>query len=112
MIRAPTGGSIEVDGQNIATEREAVQNRIGYLPENDPLYPEMTVIDYLDYAASLRGVPEGQRTARIREAIDKTELTSKAVDTSAPSRAATVNASALHKTTVCVGQVRMRTIVF
>ena len=77
----PTGGSIEVDGLNIATQREAVQSRIGYLPENDPLYPEMTVIDYLDYAASLHAVPESQRAERIREAIDKTELTSKAVDT-------------------------------
>jgi ABC-2 type transport system ATP-binding protein len=77
----PPGGSIEVDGLNIAAQREAVQSRIGYLPENDPLYPEMTVIDYLDYAASLHVVPEGQRAERIREAIDKTELTSKAVDT-------------------------------
>lgn len=77
----PTGGSIEVDGLNIATQREAVQSRIGYLPENDPLYPEMTVIDYLDYAASLHAVPESQRAERIREAIDKTELASKAVDT-------------------------------
>ena len=77
----PTGGSIEVDGLNIATQREAVQSRIGYLPENDPLYPEMTVIDYLDYAASLHAVPESQRPERIREAIDKTELASKAVDT-------------------------------
>ena len=77
----PTGGSIEVDGLNIATQREAVQSRIGYLPENDPLYPEMTVIDYLDYAASLHAVPESQRAERIREAIDKTELTSKAADT-------------------------------
>jgi len=54
----PTGGSIEIDGLDINTEREAVQQRIGYLPENDPLYYEMTVIDYLDYAATLHGVPE------------------------------------------------------
>ena len=43
----PTGGSIEVDGLNIATQREAVQSRIAYLPENDPLNPEMTVIGQL-----------------------------------------------------------------
>ena len=77
----PTGGSIEIDGLNIATQRQAVQQRIGYLPENDPLYPEMTVIDYLDYAASLHSVPKSERTERIREAIDKTELSSRAVDT-------------------------------
>ena len=77
----PTGGSIEIDGLDIATQRQAVQQRIGYLPENDPLYPEMTVIDYLDYAASLHGVPKSERIERIREAIDKTELSSKATDT-------------------------------
>lgn len=76
----PTSGSINIDGLDIATDREAVQSRIGYLPENDPLYPEMTVIDYLDYAASLHGVPPGERLARIREAINKTELSSKAAD--------------------------------
>jgi len=76
----PTSGSIEIDGLDIATRREAVQTRIGYLPENDPLYPEMTVIDYLDFAASLHGVAEGERTARIRDAIHKTDLSSKAAD--------------------------------
>jgi ABC-2 type transport system ATP-binding protein len=77
----PTGGSIEIDGLDINTEREAVQQRIGYLPENDPLYYEMTVIDYLDYAATLHGVPDVERTDRIREAIVQTELSSKATDT-------------------------------
>ena len=77
----PTGGSIEIDGLDINTEREAVQQRIGYLPENDPLYSEMTVIDYLDYAATLHGVPDAERIDRIREAIVKTELSSKAADT-------------------------------
>jgi len=77
----PTSGSIEIDGLDINTEREAVQQRIGYLPENDPLYDEMTVMDYLDYAATLHGVPDAQRIDRIREAIVKTELASKATDT-------------------------------
>ncbi len=76
----PTGGSIEIDGLDLATARTAVQSRIGYLPENDPLYPEMTVIDYLDYAAELHGVPEAERLQRIREAIHKTALASKAAD--------------------------------
>ena len=76
----PTGGSIEIDGLDISTEREAVQQRIGYLPENDPLYYEMTVIDYLDYAATLHGVPDDQRNDRIREAIVRTELSSRATD--------------------------------
>ncbi len=73
----PTSGSIEIDGLDISTHREAVQGRIGYLPENDPLYPEMTVIDYLDYSAALHGVTQAER---IRDAIGKTELASKADD--------------------------------
>jgi ABC-2 type transport system ATP-binding protein len=76
----PTGGSIEIDGLDLATSRTAVQRLIGYLPENDPLYPEMTVIDYLDYAAELHGVAEAERLARIREAIAKTDLEAKAAD--------------------------------
>jgi len=77
----PTGGSVEIDGMDISTEREAVQRRIGYLPENDPLYYEMTVIDYLDYTATLHGVPDAMRADRIRAAIVRTELSSRATDT-------------------------------
>lgn len=77
----PTSGSIQIDDLDITTHREEIQQRIGYLPENDPLYPEMTVIDYLDYAASLYGVVANERIERIRAAIDKTELASKAIDT-------------------------------
>ena len=76
----PTAGSIEIDGLDLASSRTAVQRLIGYLPENDPLYPEMTVIDYLDYAAELHGVPESERLARIRAAIAKTDLEEKAAD--------------------------------
>lgn len=74
----PTGGRIEIDGLDIEHDREAIQQKIGYLPENCPVYPEMTVIDYLDYAASLHGIPENQRIERVREAIRKTELEPKA----------------------------------
>ena len=76
----PSSGFIEIDGLDIATRREAVQQHIGYLPENDPLYPEMTVIDYLDYAAALHGVAEVDRPRRIRAALQKTELLSRAAD--------------------------------
>ena len=74
----PSAGQVEIDGLDLEAERQAVQARIGYLPENDPLYPEMTVIDYLDYAASLHRVPPADRAQRIREAIDRTELGAKA----------------------------------
>lgn len=76
----PTAGHIEIDGMDIRTRRQAVQRQIGYLPENCPVYPEMTVIDYLDYAAALHAVAKSEREALIREAIARTELESKAVD--------------------------------
>ncbi len=76
----PTAGSIEMHGLDIRTRREAVQRQIGYLPENCPLYPEMNVIDYLDYTAALHGVPKTERQTRIRQAITRTELEPRAVD--------------------------------
>ena len=74
----PSDGSIFIDGLNMENQRSAIQERIGYLPENCPLYTEMTVIGYLEYAASLHKIPESQRTAVIRKAIARTELTQKA----------------------------------
>ena len=65
----PTGGRVLVDGLDVDTDRSAVQARLGYLPENCPLYPEMTVVDYLDYAAEPRGVAVEDRPAAIRRAI-------------------------------------------
>ena len=76
----PTAGHIDINGLDIRTHRQAVQRQIGYLPENCPVYPEMTVIDYLDYTAALHGVAKGERGALIREAIVRTELESRAVD--------------------------------
>ncbi|MBX9724888.1 MAG: ATP-binding cassette domain-containing protein, partial [Candidatus Obscuribacterales bacterium] len=54
----PSGGKITIDGADVWANRTAVQRQIGYLPENCPVYPEMNVLEYLDYAAALRGVPE------------------------------------------------------
>ncbi|MGH8557342.1 MAG: ATP-binding cassette domain-containing protein, partial [Methylococcales bacterium] len=44
----PSAGTILIDKLDIAEQRAEVQNRIGYLPENCPFYPDMTVIDFLD----------------------------------------------------------------
>jgi ABC-2 type transport system ATP-binding protein len=75
----PTGGAITIDGLDIAADRQRIQQKIGYLPENCPVYPEMTVVGYLDYAAALHGVPEDERPARIADAIARTELQEKAI---------------------------------
>ena len=77
----PDAGEIRIDGLDIATQRRAVQGRIGYLPENCPLYLEMTVIDYLDHQAALHGVGPDDRPAAIRGALERTELTAKATAT-------------------------------
>jgi ABC-2 type transport system ATP-binding protein len=74
----PSAGDILIEGLDIGEQRREVQKRIGYLPENCPLYPEMTVIDYLEYQATLHGVPEAERPAAIRTAIERTDLTSRA----------------------------------
>lgn len=74
----PTAGSIRIDGHDIEAGREAVQPLIGYLPENCPLYQDMTVVDFLDYAAELKGVSEGERAKVLREVVKSTGLTEKA----------------------------------
>jgi ABC-2 type transport system ATP-binding protein len=74
----PTAGTIRIDDLQIGKDRRAIQARIGYLPENCPVYPEMTVIDYLDYQASLHGLADDQRTGAIVQAIRRTALQEKA----------------------------------
>ncbi|MDD5722568.1 MAG: ATP-binding cassette domain-containing protein [Syntrophales bacterium] len=76
----PSNGSITIDGLNMETNRSAIQERIGYLPENCPLYTEMTVIDYLEYAASLHNIPESERDPKVRETIEQTDLKPKAME--------------------------------
>ncbi|MBK5967025.1 multidrug ABC transporter ATP-binding protein [Thiocystis minor] len=74
----PSAGTIRVDGLDIAKQRRTIQRRIGYLPENCPLYPEMTVLDSLDYQASLHGLTPRRRAPAIRRAVERTELGAKA----------------------------------
>jgi ABC-2 type transport system ATP-binding protein len=75
----PTTGTITVGDREIGADRREIQRQIGYLPENCPVYPEMTVIDYLDYAAALHGISEAERAPLIARAIERTELGDKAV---------------------------------
>lgn len=74
----PSGGTIRIDGLDLAEHRREVQRRIGYLPENCPLYPEQTVLDSLEYQAILHGIPVGDRPAAIRQAVERTALGPKA----------------------------------
>jgi len=65
----PTAGTVEIDGQNIFDHSLEVRRKIGYLPEMNPLYLDMNVLDYLDYSARLHGVATGQIGSRIRDMV-------------------------------------------
>lgn len=74
----PTAGSVHIGDLRVGRDTRAIQARIGYLPENCPLWPEMTVIDYLDYQAALHGVPEARRGSAVAAAIRRTALKDRA----------------------------------
>lgn len=74
----PSSGTIRIDGLALAEKRREVQRRVGYLPENCPLYPEQTVLDALEYQAVLHGIPSAERPAAIRQAVERTALEAKA----------------------------------
>jgi ABC-2 type transport system ATP-binding protein len=74
----PSGGTIRVDGLEIGRDTRAIQSRLGYLPENCPVWPDMTVVDYLDYQAALHGVSVARRPHAIARAIRRTSLSEKA----------------------------------
>ncbi|HEY0961064.1 MAG TPA: ABC transporter ATP-binding protein [Pseudomonadales bacterium] len=73
----PDAGSICVDGVDVGLDAKQMQRQLGYLPENLPVYPEMTVADYLDYAADLKGLQGDLKTAEIRRAVQATDIGSK-----------------------------------
>src|SRR5512146_233435 len=70
----PSAGSVSIAGVDALATPHEVRKRIGFLPETPPLYPEMTVRDYLSFAAELRHVGKGQRTERVGSAIEATDL--------------------------------------
>jgi ABC-2 type transport system ATP-binding protein len=71
----PDAGTAVVDGLDVVSHTREVQARIGYLPENAPLYPELSVQSYLKMMADLRQIPPAKQQARISEAVYATGLT-------------------------------------
>jgi ABC-2 type transport system ATP-binding protein len=67
----PTSGSAKVAGHDVVTESRAVRRVVGYLPESNPLYPEMRVREYLDFRAKLRGLDTPQRSAAIARVVER-----------------------------------------
>lgn len=69
-----TSGQARVAGYDVFEAPLEVKRRVGFLPETPPLYLEMTVADYLDYAARLHLVPAGKRKAAVSDSLAKTSL--------------------------------------
>ena len=67
----PTEGKARVAGHDVFAEPMEVKKRVGYLPETPPLYPDMEVVEYLDFCARIKGVASADRKARVAEAIEK-----------------------------------------
>ncbi len=72
---APTAGQVMIDGHNILEEPEEARRCIGYLPEIPPVYPEMSVTEYLHFAADLKKLPKKDREDLIEDAMQMTGLT-------------------------------------
>ena len=71
---AATSGQVAVAGHPLPEEADAAKKCVGYLPEQPPLYPEMTVQEYLDFAAELKGVKKAQRREQVQQAARRTGL--------------------------------------
>ena len=70
-----TSGTVRVCGFDVFEQSAEVRRRIGYLPENPPLYTDMTVVPYLRFAAKIHGLARGDVGAAVDRAIDTCGLT-------------------------------------
>ena len=70
----PTGGKAIVGGYDVQEQPIEAKRRTGYLPETPPLYPDMTVRDYLDFCARIKGVARGERSARVTNSMERTRI--------------------------------------
>ena len=71
---APSAGTSRICGLEVSENREEVANKIGYLPENGPLYEEMTPIGLLNFFGDARGMGKKEKRSRIEKVIDQCDL--------------------------------------
>jgi ABC-2 type transport system ATP-binding protein len=69
-----TEGRAMVAGYDVFTQAIDAKRRTGYLPETPPLYPDMTVREYLDFVARIKGVPSGDRKPRVAAVMERTHV--------------------------------------
>jgi ABC-2 type transport system ATP-binding protein len=72
---APTEGMVRVDGIDVTQRPLDVRRRVGYLPENVALYPELRVQEYLAYRAAIKGLPASARRARVAACMERCAVT-------------------------------------
>jgi ABC-2 type transport system ATP-binding protein len=72
-----TNGTARIAGFDVHDNSLAVRQKIGYLPESPPLYPEMTVEGFLYFVARIKGVPAGDRATKIKAAMERCNLQDK-----------------------------------
>ncbi len=69
-----TEGKAIVAGFDVFDQAVEAKRRTGYLPETPPLYPDMSVSEYLDFVAKIKGVPSAERRARIKYVMERTRI--------------------------------------
>ena len=69
-----TEGRAIIAGYDVFDQPIEAKRRTGYLPETPPLYPEMTVKEYLDFVARIKGVPSGERRTRVQDVMERTRI--------------------------------------
>ena len=69
-----TSGSVRVNGHDILEEPELAKKSIGYLPENPPLYFDMTVLEYLNYVCDLKQVPKDKRKVQLDRILSMVKI--------------------------------------
>lgn len=69
-----TAGDVVINGKNILDEPEAAKRQIGYLPETPPLYPEMKVTEYLQFAMGLKRLHKERIVPHLQELLEKVQL--------------------------------------
>ncbi len=72
-----SAGTAKIAGYDVHEQSMAVRRRIGYLPENPPLYPDMTVQEFLQFVAKIKGVSRRNRKNKVAFAIERCQLTEK-----------------------------------
>src|SRR5882724_1443177 len=74
---APTAGRAEVAGYDVYEHSVEVRRRLGYLPEDTPLYRDMTVLEYLHFIADVRDLPKDGRKTRFKKVVEQCGIADK-----------------------------------